>query len=630
MSISPQHLIRYGLVLLAAAAVGCSSEGNGGTEPGSISLAIDPAAATVQQGGSQAVNATLTRSGGFTGTVNLDVTGEPDGVAATVSNVQTAGAVTTATVTILVDAAVAPAVYPMVVRGTGSGVSEATQAFALTVAAAPAASYTLALSSPSLSIAQGTATPTTTVNLDRTNFTGNVTLSVENLPTGVTAAFNPASPISGNSSVLTLTVAASAPTGTFSNLLVRGAAAGLTDRTAPLSLTITAAPGGSGNVTVSFASCSAGEKAVWLAFRDGTSGAWTAVTGVADVFQFNITQSKGSVAFVRHEGATTVIYVQHLTQAELTADAGMNFCVTPNTRVVNGTMANLPAGHRGQVSFGGGFEGEPADGAFELEGAMTGTFDLIGFSHSLTGAGGDRAFVKRNENPAPGGNFSVPVDFSHVMLSSAAATATATLQGLGGGETATHEMNLFTGGVACVPGFLYGSAPAAASFDVSGVPASLRVGTDMHRIFIVAGSSATSARYLSENFPDIVTRAATPFVLPAGLPTPVVTDAGGPYKRPSIAISGVPAELDAIHVMLYVSQFLPGRAGFITASQGWVGGSNLTLVLPNFSGVGGFDNAWAPATDAELAWNVSSASGLFNTACAAGQRTVAADRSGTL
>ena len=47
------------------------------------------------------------------------------------------------------------------------------------------------------------------------------------------------------------------------------------------------------------------------------------------------------MAFVRHQGPTTVIYVQHLTQAELTA-GGMNFCVTPNTRVANGTMGRRP------------------------------------------------------------------------------------------------------------------------------------------------------------------------------------------------------------------------------------------------------------------------------------------------
>lgn len=239
----PKRLIRYGLVLLGTAvAAACSSQGDGGTEPGTISLTIDQASATIQQGGSQAVTATLTRAGGFTGTVNLDVTGEPTGVSATVSNIQTAGAVTTATVTILVGAAVAPALYPLVLHGTGSGVSAVTQAFALTVTAAPVPAYTLALSSPALSIVQGAATPTTTATLVRTNFAGNVALSVENLPSGVTAAFNPASPISGSSSVLTLTVAANASTGSFTNLLVRGVATGLTDRTAPLSLTIAAGP----------------------------------------------------------------------------------------------------------------------------------------------------------------------------------------------------------------------------------------------------------------------------------------------------------------------------------------------------------------------------------------------------
>jgi hypothetical protein len=243
MSMLPKRLMRYGLVLLATVVTaGCGSEGDGGTEPGTITLTIDQAAATIQQGQSQAVTATLTRAGGFTGTVNLDVTGEPTGVTATVSNVQTSGAVTTATVTILVGAAVAPALYPLVLHGTGSGVSAVTRAFALTVAAAPVPAYTLALSSPALSIVQGAATPTTTATLVRTNFTGGVTLSVENLPGGVTAAFNPASPISGSSSVLTLTVATNASTGTFTNLVVRGVATGLTDRTAPLSLTITAAP----------------------------------------------------------------------------------------------------------------------------------------------------------------------------------------------------------------------------------------------------------------------------------------------------------------------------------------------------------------------------------------------------
>ncbi len=224
------------LVTLLAA---CSSGGNGGTDPGTIALSLSPTSASVQQGANTAVAATLTRAGGFTGTVALTVTGQPSGVTAAVSNVQTSGSVTTATVTVDVGAATVPGVYPLVVHGTGSGVSEATASYTLTVTAAPTPAYTLTLSAATVSTVQGGNAPTVNVTLGRTNFTGNVTFSVDNLPAGVSAAFVP-NITATSASVLTLTVAPTAAAGT-TNLTVRGVATGLTDRTAPLALTITAA-----------------------------------------------------------------------------------------------------------------------------------------------------------------------------------------------------------------------------------------------------------------------------------------------------------------------------------------------------------------------------------------------------
>ena len=106
-------------------------------------------------------------------------------------------------------------------------------------------SYSLALSALALSSAQGAASGAspTTVSLVRTGaFAGSVTLGVDNLPTGVDAFFYPASPLSGSSTQLWLYAAGGAPAGTFTNLLVRGVAAGLPDQTAPLTLTITVAP----------------------------------------------------------------------------------------------------------------------------------------------------------------------------------------------------------------------------------------------------------------------------------------------------------------------------------------------------------------------------------------------------
>jgi hypothetical protein len=843
MSSVRTHLRRYGLALLGAAALaGCSSGGTDENE-GSITLALNPTSATVQQGNQTTVNATLTRLDGFTGTVNLTVTGAPTGVTATVGNVVTTGTTTTATVTVTVVSTTTPGVYTLVVHGTGTGVAEATVNFTLTVTAAPTPAVALTLSAAALTIVQGAATPTTTVNIGRTNFPGNVTLSVENLPTGVTASFAPANPQTSISSVLTLTVAGNAPTGTFGNLVVRATGTGITDATTPLSLTIAAAapsfslslsqatlsiaqgastptttvniarinftgdvalsvlnlptgvtasfapanpqtgstsvltltvapgaptgvftnlqvqgvgstgtvttplsltitagtpagnftlsttpptsvslvqgasaqvtvninrtggntssidltttgtlpagmtlalpsptttnsstltitttvatpvgsypivihgntaglgeqlanltinvtaPGGSGNVTVSFATCPAISKAVWLAFMDGTSGTWTAVTGAADVYNFNITQSKGSFAYVTLNSPNSTIIVQHMTQAELTAGP-FNFCPTatiPNTRIANGTYSNLPAGFLAQFSFGGGsgIATGAAAGSFQITNAMnTGAFDLVAFAKLVGGAGGERAFIKRGENPAPAGNFSVDVNFTGPN-SDAAASATATLNGLTGSETSgVANVNFYTGGSACILANLYTLIAVPPTSTLYGVPASLRnPATDMHNLNIFVANGPSSFRTLIENFLDPVVRAATPFVLPLELPVPVATDLGGPYKRPQVVVTGVPAEFNLSHTMTYNDVSVSGKSGVVSATQGWVGGPNLTLNLPNFSGVGTFNNAWAPGSADQLNWGVISAGGTFTSLCAAGQRSVSAIRTGTL
>src|SRR2546425_267817 len=102
----------------------------------------------------------------------------------------------------------------------------------------PAADYTLSLAPAALTIVQG-ANGTATVTITRTNFTGAVTLSLGNAPTGVTGSFNPAAP-TGTSSTLTVSVGAAVAPGVY-NLTVNGTAtAG--NRSTPLTLTVSAAP----------------------------------------------------------------------------------------------------------------------------------------------------------------------------------------------------------------------------------------------------------------------------------------------------------------------------------------------------------------------------------------------------
>src|SRR5437667_7364 len=196
------------------------------------SLSLAPAALTIAQGATGTTTVTITRTT-FTGAVTLSLGGAPTGLTGAFDPAAPTG--NTATLTVSVGAAVAPGVYNLTGDGTGAPGNRSTP-LALTVSAAP--DYTLSLTPAALTIGQG-ATGNTTVTITRTNFTGAVTLSLGNAPTGVTGSFNPAAP-TGTSSTVTLSVGAAVAPGVY-NLTVDGTAtAG--NRSTPLTLTVSAAP----------------------------------------------------------------------------------------------------------------------------------------------------------------------------------------------------------------------------------------------------------------------------------------------------------------------------------------------------------------------------------------------------
>ena len=129
------------LVVCAAIGVACGSE-KLFEPPVLTTFEVTPTAASILQGGSVNVAVTLRRTGGFTGAVNLTVTDLPTGVAAVVSNVQSTGSIATATLTLNVSGSTIPRDYTLTVHASGTGLTEATKAFALTVkpsASCPAA-----------------------------------------------------------------------------------------------------------------------------------------------------------------------------------------------------------------------------------------------------------------------------------------------------------------------------------------------------------------------------------------------------------------------------------------------------------------------------------------------------------
>ncbi len=104
---------------------------------------------------------------------------------------------------------------------------------------APSASLSLTAGSVTASVEQG-ASVNAALTIGRTNFTGEVSLTAEELPTGVTATFTPPSEASGPAtSTLALAASGSATAGT-STVTVRARGTGVADATTSIALTVTA------------------------------------------------------------------------------------------------------------------------------------------------------------------------------------------------------------------------------------------------------------------------------------------------------------------------------------------------------------------------------------------------------
>lgn len=588
-------------LLLCGLATGCSSDGTGGTGPGNtpaISLSLSVNSATVAQGGTTQLTATLSRTGGFTGTVNLTVTGAPSGVTGAVSNVVDAGGTSTGTITIQVGGTVAAGTYTLTVRGSGAGVADATATFTLTVAAF---GFTITAQPGAISIAQG-AQGTVNITINRVGgFAGSVAMVATGGPAGLIPVITPPS-TTGNSAVMTLSPAANAATGTYT-IAIGAAATGVTSQLATVSLTVT--PGnvsGGGNASVNMACF----QVLWFAYQDGT-GPWTPVTGVNGVYSFNINATRGGYTYVILQGGVTQTVVQYLTRAELTT-APIDLCSLPaTTKTVNGTVTGLGATDRAAFWLGTGSTATGVNGAFAMTGVRQGTHDFFAYRHDnirdLTGNGNpDRAVVRRDQNIAAGGSVGA-VDFN-AGDSFAPATATVNVTGVGGGEAVTHGMNYYSTAACTYAGFYaFAGTHPTPSFTVSGIPAGMQRSTDFHQIYVTGITQAspvsppTATRTALEWYRVLANRT---IALPAVMPDPVITNLAGPYKRLQ-AVYTVPGDYQLNTVFAY-TEASGLKFASVSASLGYLGSANATLAMPNFDGLTLWDNTWPPASSSTGTW----------------------------
>ena len=553
-----------------------------------ITLAVGSATATAAVGASTTSTITIARLGGFAGDVALTVDTPPAGIAAVFAPATITAGSTTSSLSISVGNAVAAGTYTLTVRATGTGVTAQTATITLTVTAAQGYSMT----ATAVTAAQG-ATGTSTVTLVRTGgFAGAVNLTVSGLPAGVTPNFTP-TPVTGTTSSLSLAVGSGVAAGTYSGTIT-GTVAGVANVTTTVALTVTTSGGGGGGA-ISYRFCD--QVPTFFAFRNGSSGSWTAVqVGANNTFSFSISQGTGQIAYATANGSGGVdVQVQYLAASEFPAYAGNVCAANPATKTVTGTVAGLAAGNSATISLGSGTASPSANGAFTINKALDGTADLVAtrLAINLTTFtfGIDKLIVRRGINPPAGGSIGPVIDFNASEAVAPASAVYTIANGNGENLTGLSIFSTANGGSASFVSFAQG---LTTSVTLSGVPSTLTQAGDLHAAVVFASVTAgttTTTRAIYQYNKDLAARTLS---LGAAITAPTITTSGtSPYARIRSQGPWQADYPDAVTVG-YAQGTGSTRTWTVTASRAYFGNGSATydVDLPDLSGVSGFNNAW--------------------------------------
>ena len=470
-------------------------------------------------------------------------------------------------------------------------------------------SFSMAVDQTSVTVAQG-ASGSATVTLARNNFISAVSLAVSGAPQGLTVTPNPAS-ITGTTSTLNIAASLSLPAGNYP-ITVTGSGNGL-QQSATLAVRVTPSPGGSNNVSMSFASCDPSLTPVWFGVQSG-NGAWARVTAAANgIFTFT-PGATGAVAFVTPDGSGFRTEVIFGTASEITAIAtGPGQCSVNTqlgTRRVNGTVSHVNPTAFASVSIGGAQVMLPAQStSYALPNVPAGKRDLIGaqvFSNGGTDTVIQRMIIRRNTQYAnatavPDLDFGgvesfVPVNHPIKLANLAGDQSQATVSFLtANGQSADY----FSTAGRFFPGL---NSDGVLSF---GVPDSLLQAGDFHlsTVFAVAadGKSGRLVESMYHSLPDQAVTLGPP------LSTPTVSSLG---TSPTLRLRAQLPSQSAYNAGVNAEYDQGANSVEVTATAAYFGGVPSTWVVdvPDFAGAG-YDPSWGLHSGSTLSWLVVGAAG---------------------
>jgi hypothetical protein len=182
-----------------------------------FSISASPSSLTLTQGGSGTSTVTATAVNGFTGSVNLSVTGCPSGATCSLPTPVTPTAAST--LTVLTTPGTSTGTFTLTVSGTSGTLTHSTT-LSLTVNPAPA-DFTISASPSTLNVDRSSS-GTYTITIGNVTGSAPVALSVSGLPSQTSASFSPNPAGSPGTSTLTIKVNKKARSGTNATLTITG------------------------------------------------------------------------------------------------------------------------------------------------------------------------------------------------------------------------------------------------------------------------------------------------------------------------------------------------------------------------------------------------------------------------
>src|SRR6516225_7027704 len=235
-----------------------------------FSLTAAPSSQSVTQGSNTTYTATVTPTGGFTGSVTLSVSGLPTGATGTFSPNPLASG--NSTLTITTSSTTPTGSFPLTITGT-SGSTTHTASVTLVVNAPVVGDFSIAASPASQTVTAGNGTSYTATITGSGGFNSAVSFTTSGLPSGASASFNPTSVTGSGSSTMSVTTSASTPAGTFT-VTITGTSGSLSHSTT-VTLVVNAAPNPDFNISDSPTS---------ITVRRGSNGTSTITVGALNGF----------------------------------------------------------------------------------------------------------------------------------------------------------------------------------------------------------------------------------------------------------------------------------------------------------------------------------------------------------